>query len=129
APAREASPLALGAVSIQCVVRAVIIFFFSSRRRHTRLVSDWSSDVCSSDLHSEGAQPGRLHIVLLLPVAGARVTAGLVQVGAVPVTRSDRSPWRSARVWNRTGRRCRNPGVGQHSGDPLPRIAGTAGRY
>src|SRR5437016_14504467 len=26
------------------------IFFFSSRRRHTRLVSDWSSDVCSSDL-------------------------------------------------------------------------------
>ena len=27
-------------------------FFFSSRRRHTRLVSDWSSDVCSSDLKS-----------------------------------------------------------------------------
>src|SRR5262249_57114562 len=25
-------------------------FVFSSRRRHTRLVSDWSSDVCSSDL-------------------------------------------------------------------------------
>src|SRR3989339_100154 len=25
-------------------------FFFSSRRRHTRLVSDWSSDVCSSDI-------------------------------------------------------------------------------
>src|SRR5258706_16035483 len=28
----------------------MILFFFSSRRRHTRLVSDWSSDVCSSDL-------------------------------------------------------------------------------
>ena len=28
----------------------VFFFFFSSRRRHTRLVSDWSSDVCSSDL-------------------------------------------------------------------------------
>src|ERR1019366_5631624 len=27
----------------------VFFFFFSSRRRHTRLVSDWSSDVCSSD--------------------------------------------------------------------------------
>src|SRR5262245_66600030 len=27
-----------------------IIFFFSSRRRHTRCLSDWSSDVCSSDL-------------------------------------------------------------------------------
>src|SRR5262249_59061425 len=28
----------------------MLFFFFSSRRRHTRLVSDWSSDVCSSDL-------------------------------------------------------------------------------
>jgi len=28
----------------------VIIFFFSSRRRHTRYWRDWSSDVCSSDL-------------------------------------------------------------------------------
>src|SRR5688572_33499658 len=27
-----------------------IIFFFSSRRRHTRFDCDWSSDVCSSDL-------------------------------------------------------------------------------
>src|SRR5437762_4369731 len=27
-----------------------IIFFFSSRRRHTRYIGDWSSDVCSSDL-------------------------------------------------------------------------------
>src|SRR5574337_412979 len=26
------------------------LFFFSSRRRHTRLSGDWSSDVCSSDL-------------------------------------------------------------------------------
>src|SRR5262249_60736738 len=30
-------------------------FFFSSRRRHTRLVSDWSSDVCSSDLYQHHA--------------------------------------------------------------------------
>src|SRR6266571_4762306 len=28
----------------------VLLFFFSSRRRHTRLTCDWSSDVCSSDL-------------------------------------------------------------------------------
>src|SRR5690349_24372209 len=27
-------------------------FFFSSRRRHTRSLRDWSSDVCSSDLHN-----------------------------------------------------------------------------
>src|SRR5437016_14135266 len=29
----------------------ILYFFFSIRRRHTRLVSDWSSDVCSSDLY------------------------------------------------------------------------------
>src|SRR5690606_41007818 len=28
----------------------MFIFFFSSRRRHTRFSRDWSSDVCSSDL-------------------------------------------------------------------------------
>src|SRR5947207_14126035 len=28
----------------------MICFFFSSRRRHTRSLCDWSSDVCSSDL-------------------------------------------------------------------------------
>src|SRR5215204_4991199 len=28
----------------------MIFFFFSSRRRHTRSLCDWSSDVCSSDL-------------------------------------------------------------------------------
>src|SRR5690606_40421747 len=27
------------------------LFFFSSRRRHTRFSRDWSSDVCSSDLY------------------------------------------------------------------------------
>src|SRR5205814_3797100 len=33
-------------------------FFFSSRRRHTRCLSDWSSDVCSSDLACEGVENG-----------------------------------------------------------------------
>src|SRR2546426_9771564 len=32
------------------------IFFFSSRRRHTRLQGDWSSDVCSSDLPANPSQ-------------------------------------------------------------------------
>src|SRR5256885_10918756 len=32
------------------VSRCFVVFFFSSRRRHTRLQGDWSSDVCSSDL-------------------------------------------------------------------------------
>src|SRR5262249_56218896 len=34
------------------------VFFLSRRRRHRRLVSDWSSDVCSSDLDMK--QPNRL---------------------------------------------------------------------
>src|SRR5437879_10206435 len=34
-------------------------FFFSSRRRHTRYIGDWSSDVCSSDLACQDPQvPG-----------------------------------------------------------------------
>src|SRR6266480_2099405 len=33
------------------------LFFFSCRRRHTRLTCDWSSDVCSSDL---GYERGRV---------------------------------------------------------------------
>src|SRR5437763_12798504 len=32
---------------------ASIIFFFTSRRRHTRYVGDWISDVCSSDLPTQ----------------------------------------------------------------------------
>src|SRR5215213_7991321 len=36
-----------------------LCFFFSSRRRHTRLVSDWSSDVCSSDLIPGGNRSGK----------------------------------------------------------------------
>src|SRR5689334_23701113 len=34
-----------------CFSCVVFLFFFSSRRRHTRWNCDWSSDVCSSDLH------------------------------------------------------------------------------
>src|SRR2546426_8583450 len=33
----------------------LLVFFFSSRRRHTRLQGDWSSDVCSSDLRQDEA--------------------------------------------------------------------------
>src|SRR2546421_6563398 len=43
------------------------LFFFSSRRRHTRSDRDWSSDVCSSDLflalRPEGPQAGELVFV------------------------------------------------------------------
>src|SRR5258705_13648287 len=50
------------------------MFFFSSRRRHTRCLSDWSSDVCSSDLHSQHADRG--------PRAGASVARADVRGAA-----------------------------------------------
>src|SRR5438046_5145929 len=40
----------LSLVQLLLLLWCFFFFFFSSRRRHTRLVSDWSSDVCSSDL-------------------------------------------------------------------------------
>src|SRR5205807_7246598 len=46
------------------VAQLIGFFFFSSRRRHTSLQGDWSSDVCSSDLDApsgrEVAVPGML---------------------------------------------------------------------
>src|SRR5690606_39468476 len=39
------------------------LFFFSSRRRHTRFSRDWSSDVCSSDLLREWVAEQTLEMV------------------------------------------------------------------
>src|SRR5256885_8357303 len=38
------------------ILLRIVSVFFSSRRRHTRLQGDWSSDVCSSDLGGEVAE-------------------------------------------------------------------------
>src|SRR5215213_1696247 len=46
-------------------------FFFSSRRLHTRLVSDWSSDVCSSDLEAVRRCSGVADGVLVVGGDGA----------------------------------------------------------
>src|SRR5207249_8415654 len=51
-------------VRLMCVyvfLAFFFFFFFSSRRRHTRSKRDWSSDVCSSDLHVFLARPQELH--------------------------------------------------------------------
>src|SRR5262245_65054924 len=42
--------LVISSICLQSLFLLSIFFFFSSRRRHTRCLSDWSSDVCSSDL-------------------------------------------------------------------------------
>src|SRR5690242_21893765 len=48
----------------------MLLFFFSSRRRHTRLTCDWSSDVCSSDLTT-----AMLWTVLPKPTSNAAMNA------------------------------------------------------
>src|SRR5204862_3859122 len=86
------------------------IFFFSSRRRHTRSLRDWSSDVCSSDLPSHTTQAqisaaGRDERVVLRPgaayerriaderwTAPALVVAGAVILGLLVMTRRRRRP-------------------------------------
>src|SRR5215204_1933008 len=45
----QADPELLVGVAMARDVRARAEFFFSSRRRHTSSLCDWSSDVCSSD--------------------------------------------------------------------------------
>src|SRR6266850_6618168 len=51
-----------------------MFFFFSSRRRHTRLQGDWSSDVCSSDL--EEPSLGRPRSLAVPRVCGSKVAVG-----------------------------------------------------
>src|SRR5690606_35185666 len=74
------------------------VFFFSSRRRHTRFSRDWSSDVCSSDLinaekpivaavqgHAVGVGTTILFQCDLVYIAeDARLTVPFIDLGVVP---------------------------------------------
>src|SRR6266496_5891365 len=63
----------------------MFFFFFSSRRRHTRSLRDWSSDVCSSDL---GALPpavvAQFLDALTGPTAAERLVAELKESSELP---------------------------------------------
>src|SRR3989442_8155207 len=49
------------------------MFFFSSRRRHTRCGRDWSSDVCSSDLALSASGQRKVAILARDPRSGVQV--------------------------------------------------------
>src|SRR5204862_5789736 len=63
-----------------------VFFFFSSRRRHTRSLRDWSSDVCSSDFASrvpdEIGMRGKV-IAEISDAAGAQIIDRPAHVGEV----------------------------------------------
>src|SRR5256885_11005656 len=48
----------------------IVLFFFSSRRRHTRLQGDWSSDVCSSDLLRAHTEIVRVRVTVHVQPSG-----------------------------------------------------------
>src|SRR5256885_10008492 len=60
----------------------IVVFFFSSRRRHTRLQGDWSSDVCSSDLPSATGFPDSSTTTALMPGKARVAEPGLRAVSA-----------------------------------------------
>ena len=66
-------------------------FLFSSRRRHTRLRRDWSSDVCSSDLveHQHVAGRQQLRQVGETPIVET-LLADPQQAGGIPRIRGTR---------------------------------------
>src|SRR5205814_2465884 len=88
-------------------------FFFSSRRRHTRCLSDWSSDVCSSDLGIVkcdmiaagilGAlKKVKLEVPLVVRLEGTNVEAGRALLAKSGVKLLQRSEER------RVGKECRS---------------------
>src|SRR5690242_20957673 len=78
-------------------------FFFSSRRRHTRLTCDWSSDVCSSDLFA--VVP---HLLRKRKSGPGREGERLVLVRRRPVAAVFRHPPQARSEERRVGKECRS---------------------
>src|SRR5437762_6421761 len=74
------------------------MFFFSSGRRHTRYIGDWSSDVCSSDLDlSDGPREVRALRYLAEPISALRrVVREIIEFVANQPRREDQLPARRA---------------------------------
>src|SRR5207253_6604453 len=99
------------------IMNASSIFFFSSRRRHTRWPRDWSSDVCSSDLLSLNVANRRGGVLdgLALAVVGvdvdqliqARLSAGRSEERRVG--KEGRSRWAQGRERKKARRPARGP--------------------
>src|SRR5208337_561443 len=63
-------------------IAEVSVFFFSSRRRHTRYIGDWSSDVCSSDLHvGTDDHAFQQRVGITLDLVAVHIGAGIAFIG------------------------------------------------
>src|SRR5256885_12353168 len=91
-----------------------LFFFFSSRRRHTRLQGDWSSDVCSSDLDVWN----RTEVGISVSGTGS---ADVLGVAACEHARADRFPVGHFTVRDASGRFIAELG----GGGPDPNDAGS----
>src|SRR5437762_6183842 len=91
-----------------------LFFFFSSRRRHTRYIGDWSSDVCSSDLERAAAGADRARDAAAVAPRGGRAAGGAGPRGVGPRDARGRRPL------------ARRPGAGARSEE---RRVGKEGRW
>src|SRR5437762_4249651 len=91
----------------------LFIFFFSSRRRHTRYIGDWSSDVCSSDLALLSSPEGSC--TCLTGKVGSQGTSGCVFQSHSANVASESMAFRNRSAWTlkkrseerRVGKECR----------------------
>src|SRR5256885_10025473 len=88
-------------------------FFFSSRRRHTRLQGDWSSDVCSSDLNRNGVLAGPVRLEALRRLLGdgpadEDVHILKIELAAAEILVADVAPAEHRSEERRVGKECRS---------------------
>src|SRR5437764_3007134 len=86
------------------------LFFFSSRRRHTRYIGDWSSDVCSSDLPIRRSQNRRtcMNIAALLKSLMVLLLVGELAAAPFAATHSERPGLAPRSEERRVGKECRS---------------------
>src|SRR5437763_7917996 len=90
----------------ECRIHFVFFFFFffSSRRRHTRYIGDWSSDVCSSDLHAGEVLPRETALRVVLNACESAFLPEFEKVALVSRVQSELERSEERRV----GKECRS---------------------
>src|SRR5699024_11638731 len=101
------------------IIKYIIIFFFSSRRRHTRSKRDWSSDVCSSDLRVNRMEHSSRILGFYKMTIAERKTylierCGLNQESANHLMSGDSLPEATRSEERRVGKECRYQRRGDH---------------